>query len=178
MSAAAIGAQPAHLDAGRPGVTPLMMAAFDGADVVPLLRSGARADETAADGMTALLFAALHGRPEAVEALLDAGASLKTRNRNGMTALLLAAEYNPDPRVTALLVKRGAPVDDRDGHGRTPLIAAAGRNNADVVEVLLAAGANARAEDHDHRTAALYAQYGNGKLAGTPTFWKLYQRQY
>ncbi len=172
-------AQNELLASGRPGVTPLMMAAFSGSGQVPLLlKTGARADDAAGDGMTALLFASLGGRPETVAALLDAGASMKTRNRNGMTALLLAAEYNPDPRVTALLLKRGASPADRDEHGRTPLMAAAARNNADVVETLLASGADPKAVDHDQRTAAAYAQYGNPKLAGTATFWTLYQRQY
>jgi ankyrin repeat protein len=128
--------------------------------------------------MTALLFGALRGRAETVAALLDAGASLTARNRHGMTALLLAAEYNPDPHVTALLLRRGASMADRDEHGRTALMAAAARNNADVVEVLLAAGADPKAEDHEQRTAAQYAQYGNPKLAGTATFWTLYRRQY
>ena len=179
ICAAGAAAQNPLLASGRPGVTPLMMAAFSGSDQVPiLLKAGARADDAAEDGMTALLFAAIGGRPETVAVLLEAGASVKTRNRNGMSALLLAAEYNPDARVAALLLKHGASLTDRDEHGRTALMAAAARNNADVVEILLAAGADPRAEDHDHRTAAAYAQYGNAKLAGTATFWTLYQRQY
>jgi ankyrin repeat protein len=157
-----------------------MMAAFsaDLPRVEALLKTGERADETAADGMTPLLFAALRGSPEVVARLLEAGASVTVRNRDGQTALLLAAEYNSDPAVTALLIKRGGLVNDRDPWGRTALMGAAARNNADVVETLLAAGADPQAVDLKNRSAASYAQYGNAKLSGTPTFWKLYQRQY
>ena len=179
LSVASLHAEPALLESGRPGVTALMMAAFSGsAQVGALLKAGARVDDAAADGMTPLLFASLRGSPSLVAQLLDAGASIKARNRNGMSALLLASEYNPDRAVVSLLLARGASLADRDVRGRTPLMAAAGRNNFEVVETLLAAGADPKAVDNKNRTAAAYAQFGNPKLAGTPTFWALYERQY
>ena len=133
--------------------------------------------------MTALLFAALRGHPgKRSAALLDAGASLKTRNRHGMTALLLAAEYNPDPRVTARCCKGlRRPERERAWTAHAPDGRRGAWHNVPTWSRLLQwppGGADPKAVDHENRTAAGYAQYGNPKLSGTPVFWKLYQGQY
>ena len=63
------------------------------------------------------------------------------RNIYGATALGWAAHLRSD--VAALLLRSGVPVDDpQDEEARTPLWSAACAGNADVVAVLLAAGAN------------------------------------
>jgi|SoiMethySBSTD1v2_1073268.scaffolds.fasta_scaffold134971_3 hypothetical protein len=78
---------------------------------------------------------------DATRLLLDAGADPFKRNIYGRTALGWAAHLRSD--VAALLLKSGVPIDDpQDEEARTPLWSAACAGNADVVAVLLAAGAN------------------------------------
>ena len=78
---------------------------------------------------------------EATRLLLEAGADPFKRNIYGRTALGWAVHLRSD--VAGLLLKAGVPVDDpQDEEGRTPLWSAACAGNADVVAVLLAAGAN------------------------------------
>lgn len=78
---------------------------------------------------------------EATRLLLEAGADPFKRSIYGGTALGWAARLRSD--VAALLLRSGVPVDDpQDEEARTPLWSAACAGNADVVAVLLAAGAN------------------------------------
>jgi hypothetical protein len=62
------------------------------------------------------------------------------------TALHEAAD-GAKPEAAALLLQRGAQVDARDGGGDTPLLVAARRGAAPVIEVLLGAKADANARD-------------------------------
>lgn len=95
----------------------------------------------------------------------------------GKTTLHLAAEFNPDPQAVVALMKSGADLEALDDWGRTPLMAAARRNTAPVVEALLNAGANPQAQDREGRTAYAFAQ-GNRRLLGTTTLWALHDLQY
>jgi len=119
----------------------------------------------------------MSGSVEDVARFLDGGADRRERTDQGKSALHLAAEFNPDPRVVSLLLGTLGETETRDDRGRTPLMAAAQRNTAPVVEVLLQAGADVRARDLAGHTAADLSS-GNRKLVSTPTFWSLYWRQY
>lgn len=79
--------------------------------------------------------------PDAIEVLLDAGASLLSESEGG-TPLHVACASNQNPEVIRLLL--GAGVNRRSGMGSaTPLMCAAGSNeNAEVASLLLAAGAD------------------------------------
>jgi hypothetical protein len=78
---------------------------------------------------------------EATRLLLEAGADPFKRNIYGGTALGWAAHLRSD--VAALLLRSRVSVDEpQDEEARTPLWSAACAGNADVVAVLLAAGAN------------------------------------
>ncbi|MET1115056.1 MAG: ankyrin repeat domain-containing protein [Comamonas sp.] len=146
----------------RSGVTPLMWAAENGhaAMVEALVQAGANIQarlhmpsqqgHTGATGMllqmqvgghtvtvngfTALMLAALHGRPAVVAVLRSAGADIDAD-------LHLAAERGSGAMVTALAAA-GANVNRADASGITALMRAADHGNADAVNALLRAGAN------------------------------------
>jgi len=90
----------------------------------------------------ALFFAALLGRLQIVQTLLDKGAKVDVpENFQGDTALIAASEAgNID--VVKSLVRAGAKVDARDTYGLTALHKAARKNEIEVVKALLEAGAD------------------------------------
>ena len=136
-----------------------------------------------AAGETPLHWAAGAGYRQTAKALLDAGADLHARDNKGRTPLHWAVQPGvhrrcaPTP-VARLLIERGAVVDilaasvlgdrarmdallgidpdlvhTRDHSGATSLCLAAWHGHTDVVEVLLAHGADVSEKDQDGRTA-------------------------
>jgi hypothetical protein len=76
----------------------------------------------------------------AARVLLEAGANPLTRTARGVTALMYAVHFAPDLAET--LLQAGAPPDDVDLYGTTPLYKAACAGNAGVVKLLLTRGAD------------------------------------
>jgi ankyrin repeat protein len=69
----------------------------------------------------AFLYACGYGSLDTAKFLLERGVNPATRNENGQTALHWAC-WGPEPRIIALLLERGAPIDARDARLRvTPL---------------------------------------------------------
>ncbi|CAL4195311.1 unnamed protein product [Meganyctiphanes norvegica] len=116
------------------------------------------------------------GNITSVEQLLSAGAEPNTRKRNhwgNFSALHEAAWYNY-VNVTRALIKAGAEIDIKDKYERTPLhvasfrgatavvtvLAAAGarKNESDIAQVLLRAGANTRKLNNNGTTPLGIAQ--------------------
>lgn len=104
----------------------LVLAAMigDTARVAALLRAGAPAETTDAEGTTPLYAASVHGAAEAVGRLLAAGASPDTESGHGAegTPLCGAACWGHTEAVRELLA-HGADPDLREDHGtgRSPL---------------------------------------------------------
>jgi uncharacterized protein len=145
------------------GERPLMTAARTGslASVKALLSRGAVIDaKDDVRGQTALMWAAAEGHADVVEALIEAGASVRTRLRSGFTPLLFAVrEGRLD--VVRLLLKAGADVNEaipaEGARGRayggpapragtTPLLVAVTNAHFDLAAALLEAGANPNAD--------------------------------
>jgi ankyrin repeat protein len=146
-----------------------------------LLARGADVDAPDANGGTPLFDALAWARFAPAERLVDAGARVDVRD-NGWTALLLAARAGAPPSLLGRLFERGADPNERQGDwnaltyvahrggadgarfliargvavnapGTSPLHAAAARGHADLVGLLLEAGADPDARDAEGRTA-------------------------
>ena len=95
-------------------------------------------DVANASDETPLMMAALRGRLDWSQRLLERGAKL---NRPGWTPLHYAAS-GPEPKVVALLLDRGAVVDALSPTRNTPLMMAARYGDEGAVALLLARGAS------------------------------------
>ena len=156
--------------------TPLIMAAWHGRlqIVKYLLEEGADINASYDAGSSALIVAAWHGHAPVVKYLLAAGADLGHKNRGGDDALVWASEHGHTDIVQELLdagaksvdaalvfacenghraiadelVRRGASLDYQHGDfNLTPLAAAAYRGHVELVDFLLAHGADVNAAD-------------------------------
>ena len=85
-------------------------------------------------GETALMLAALQGRLELAQRLIEQGASV---SQEGWNPLHYAAT-GPEPKIVALLLQRGAPIEARSPNGTTALMMAAGYGSEQSVTLLLA----------------------------------------
>src|SRR5215470_15365569 len=118
-----------------------------------LIAKKARVDVANEFGSTPLAEAARQGDARMVKMLLDAGSGTEGANEDGQTALMIAIK-NGDLPVFQMLIDAGAKVNVVEKvQDQTPLMwaAAANRNAAEMVKVLLAKGAtvNARAKFDD-----------------------------
>ena len=134
------------------------------ADLQQWLASGADANTPLGDGSTALHWAVLQDRPEAIDLLLQAGADPVALNRNGISPLFLAVQNGSAP-VVARLLDAGADPNTLSENGETILMTAAHTGKADVVALLLASGALVDARDPDFRQTALMIAVRGGQTA-------------
>lgn len=113
-------------------------------------------------GETPLMIAAIKGQMEVCKALIERGAAV---NQAGWTPLHYAASSDSLP-VLRLLLERRAAVDARAPNGRTPLMQAAMYGSEDVVDALLAAGADSAVRDPKGASADELARgAGRARLA-------------
>jgi ankyrin repeat protein len=113
----------------------------------------------AADGFTALHFAAFFGKVEVARILLEAGAAVDTYADNEIRVQPLhSAAANRHLEVCRLLLAAGADVNARQGGGFTPLLAAAQNGDPEMVELFLSAQADADATTDAGATPAATAE--------------------
>lgn len=176
------------------GATPLHFAVADmgGNDAVmeSLLSAGANIEAQMAGGVRPIHLAALNHQPDALRALLEAGAEpeaqavlpthdqyqnddaeIKTVAR--ASALHWAATNLYNASTVEILVSSGLDVNARAQNGLTPLhLAASVSKHTRTVDVLLEAGADPQLRDGSGLFPADYAEM-NADIKDTPTFWKL-----
>ena len=164
------GADPSARYGNNLKVSPLQLACSsrDATMTRILLKHGADVKGSDGFGFTALHWAAYRGEPCVIDALIEAGASTEARSSQvwlaghrdshvGLTPLHIAAFFrrSSTPRMAAL-IRRGADINARDGHGQTPLhliAAAAGRKNSVAAsDFLLRRGADETVADVYGRT--------------------------
>lgn len=146
------------------GRTALMNAAADGNEEIVKLLLDAGADVNATVirasefmghveidrvGRTALRDAVSAGSARIVELLLDAGADANVVDQMGRSALMEAAAREMDQDTVTY-----------DEMARPTIVKASPRKNAEIVELLLDAGADANAVDQSGRTALMEASAG------------------
>ena len=108
---------------------------------------------------TPLMNAAVSGSLEAMTLLLDNGANVNGTNATGATALMWAAT---DIEKVRLLLARGADAKAVSRRGRTALfLAARSEPSADIVKMLIAAGADMHAVDGAQMTVLHAAAAGD-----------------
>ena len=128
-------------------------------------------DERDDNGNTKLIWAAVEGDMEAVDALLGAGADPNIQNKWGMNALMYAAEGNHADAIISL-VEVGTDINAKNGEGSTALMIAAIHGCKEAMEALMDAGADANAENNDGKRAVDYARE-NDALNGSEVLKKL-----
>uniref|UniRef100_H2YN82 Fibronectin type-III domain-containing protein n=2 Tax=Ciona savignyi TaxID=51511 RepID=H2YN82_CIOSA len=149
------------------GFTPLMNACQKGyLDIVEcLLQSNADVNATNTSGKNSLMMACYSGHGAVVQRLREAGATWDCVDRGGSSPLHWAID-GQNCSLIQWMLKDGAKVDRRAASsGWTPLIrCAAITGNPQVAGVLVSAGADVNASDHDGKTALMIASL-NGHLS-------------
>ena len=156
-------------DVSGGGLNPLYEAVSKGYLAVAEVLIAHKADVNArsgtdSNGMRPLHIAARDGRTELLQLLIQHGADVnvtddQARNSRGYTPLELAAMQNEIPAAKILIAAK-ADVETRDKNRETPVEAAIhwnGGDKADMVSLLLDAGASADETNSDRATPLLYA---------------------
>ncbi|MDR0651718.1 MAG: ankyrin repeat domain-containing protein [Synergistaceae bacterium] len=115
-------------------------------EIESALSGGANIGTASRNGYTPLMFASVFNAREAVQFLIDGGASVNAVNAANETALMCAACSHPDPETVRALICAGADVNVANRAGNTPLSMAARFGETDEIAALLvAAGADVNA---------------------------------
>ncbi|HEX7081563.1 MAG TPA: ankyrin repeat domain-containing protein [Gammaproteobacteria bacterium] len=127
------------------------------ADALALIESGADVNAAAANGTTALHWAAHYGEVELARALLEAGAQADVVNDFGATPIAEAALVGSVP-ILEILLAAGVDANAANAEGQTPLMVVARAGNLDAAALLLEHGARPNAvESWGGQTALMWA---------------------
>ena len=121
----------------------------------------------AADGFYPLGLAAYFKHPDTVRMLLELGADVhQAANNPAKVQALHAAVSSNQPQIVRWLIEAGADVNARQQMDYTPLMGAAANARLDILEMLLAHGADPSLKTTDGKTAAQLArEHGHEEVA-------------
>lgn len=115
----------------------------DLAAVQGMIAAGCDVNSSAANGATALVYAARRGHPDIVAALLHAGADVNACGQlNEQTPLMAAASSGSLDVMQVLLAWPGIDLDQADRYGSNALTSATGAQRDEPIMCLLKAGAS------------------------------------
>lgn len=122
-----------------------------------LLDKGAKVDVAGLEGNTALIKAARNGHENIVPLLLDRGANIEAKNKLGQTPIIRALDGTTSSidirfETVQLLIDRGANVGAVSVYGISVLHYAVLSKNLRAIDLLLRAGANLLAQNHDKKS--------------------------
>ena len=118
----------------------------DVAAVRTLVKQGLDVNTRAADGATALHWAAYRDQAELVQLLIRSNAAVNATNDLGVTPLWVAAGSRGTATVEALLAA-GAKPNLVPPTGETPLMVASRTGNLEAIKLLIAHGADVNAKE-------------------------------
>lgn len=146
--------------ANNNGGTALMFSAITGdvRTVSLMLDAGAEVNAVGANLWGALMVAAVKGHSEVVAALMQRNADPNLVDVYGWTPLMRAASRNRVATARLLIAAPRARIDHRDDDGATALHRAAEEGHLQMVELLVAKGADVDALDARGRTPAVRAE--------------------
>jgi ankyrin repeat protein len=104
------------------------------------LTSGIDVDSRGPTGVTALMYASKKGNLDAVRLLIKSGANVNLRDTDGNTALMRVADRFP--RITAVLLTKGADPNVKNFRNKTPLGLATARCLIETMQLLIERGAD------------------------------------
>jgi ankyrin repeat protein len=116
------------------------------------------------DGLTALMYAALHGRLDNVQLLLQHGADVNAANSRGCTALIAAAQTT-NTAVAQLLLDFGADIRAADIKGQNALSKATIKGHVSMMEFLKQRGLSVHAVDSAGSTLLMLAISAQQRVA-------------
>lgn len=124
-------------------------------EIRQLIHTGANPNAKDVEGNTALC---ITENPEVVHLLLALGANPNLACDDGSTPLIIAVMGVTPAATIQELLDAGANPNTSGGFGMTPLMHAATGRESEVVEILLAAGANATDVDKLGKSVAHFAR--------------------
>jgi ankyrin repeat protein len=145
-------------------VSSLMLAAYMGHGelVRLLLEFGASVHARAVGGGGTLHVTCRVGNLQVAKLLLDQGADPCARTQNGSTPLHTVVSHRGPPQLAALLLSRGAQVDDQAVDRTTALHLACQKGSLEMVRLLLEKGADVARLNANGLSALIYAtHYGH-----------------
>ncbi len=163
------GADPSATD--EDGVSALRLAVRAGRnDVAERLRAAGAADDSS--GIDKFIGACLRGDRPAAGRILAGHPDLPGRLTGPDRAVIVEAAGSRTAGAIALMLDLGFSPDARNDSGEQPLHTAAYCGNAEVVRLLLQAGADVDARDARFDSTPLaFATVGSGEQAGKPGDW-------
>ena len=119
-----------------------------------LVAGGADVTRIAGDGRTPLQHAEAGGF-QTIASTLAAAVESSPLTVEQASGLLLSAAENGDADAVVVELRAGAPIESRDGRGRTALLLASAADQVDVARLLVALGADPDAQDDQQDSAWL-----------------------
>lgn len=121
--------------------TPLIIALKEGAGtrvIEMLLDRRARVNDRDRKQRTPLMYAMMNGREDAAREIMEERVKYDRKDREGRTALIYGLQEGVSDKIISLMMYKGAPVNEADERGNTPLMyAVSGNSSPALVEKMV-----------------------------------------